>query len=157
MDLSAPIAWAGAVVACFLGYLYYRLEVQKRDQGHAERLKALETGRSLPDPELAWAGAEVNRCWAAAIVGFGVPAIMAAAALGGTLLVLRQEEPTRLQLPLLCVIWGVCGLVSLVAAATSLGVLCRQRPGAAASSTEDCLPPSLRRTPVADESSALAR
>jgi len=127
MDITALVASVGGTVtACFLGYLYYRYEMRTREFQHAERLAALESGRPLPDAETAQATVEINRAWAAILVGLLVPAVMAGAALGGTVLVFRQDEP-KLHLPLVCVIWGVCGLVSMVTAICALGSMHRKR------------------------------
>jgi hypothetical protein len=50
---------------------------------------------------------------------------MAGAAVGATALLVGRDEPRTL-LPLLCVIWGVCGLVALVAVAVGLGAARRR-------------------------------
>jgi hypothetical protein len=80
-------------------------------------MKAIEAGYALPDAEVAHANAARTRARALGLIGFCVPLVMAGAALGGTVIVLMyREEPgmAHVLLPLLCTVWGVTGIVSLV-------------------------------------------
>jgi hypothetical protein len=108
-----------ALLALILGL---RHERAKKQLTHLERIKALEMGQPLPDAAVARAHAESSRAYLCGAVGIIVPLTMAAAAVGGTWLVFQQYE-LPLQFPLLCTIWGVCGVAALVAATSSLGVL----------------------------------
>jgi hypothetical protein len=103
-------------------WMALRHDQTKKRMEHEERLKSLELGQPLPDAHIAQAKAASSRVQAVAAVGVLVPLLMAGTAFGSTWLVFQQE--TRgMQFPLLCIIWGICGLVSLVAAATSLGII----------------------------------
>lgn len=134
-------AWGGmaaavSVLALFGGiallmWVDARGKGQERQLAHTERLKALEVGRALPDADVARAQAEASRAWAAATVGFLVPLGVMGAAIGATALVFNHAE-SRVHLPLLATIWGVCGVVSLTAVASALACVRRQsRPGPA--------------------------
>jgi hypothetical protein len=112
----------GAFVGLLVIVLGFWCQFRKQNQTHRERMKAMEQGQL---PEVLRAQAEVTRARVAVTVGVLVPLLLMAAAVGGTALILTWGELTS-RLAILCVIWGVCGLVSLVAAARSLGVL-RQR------------------------------
>jgi hypothetical protein len=115
------ILWGG-----YAFKLKIRKETRERELAHAERMKALELGRPLPDTVNLQAEADMVRMRSGAAVGILVPLCMAAAATGATLLVFHWAEPA-IHLALLCVIWGVCGGVSLVAVGYSLAILRRPR------------------------------
>ena len=125
-SLIAPLLMGGLIVLVGLTMIVLALWLsgRKQDQAHAERMKALELGQ-LPD--VLRASAEMSRTRAAATVGVLVPLMMAGAAAGGTALVLAQNG-LRWELTALCVIWGVCGVVSLVTVTCSLGALRRRSP-----------------------------
>src|SRR5262245_54282370 len=121
------LAGAAGLLALFGGIAILMLidgrnKAQERKLTHAERLKALEMGQPLPDAEVARARADAHRAWASGLAALGVPTVLAGSAVGATALVFVQASPPT-HLTLLCVIWGICGLVSLVAVATGLGVL----------------------------------
>jgi hypothetical protein len=103
--------------------LYYKNERRKGENQHVERMKVLELGLSLPDVELARCKAESGRTATAGAVGILVPFFMAGSAIGATALVLFHVHDWPLQVALLCTVWGVCGLVSLLAVVFSLVVL----------------------------------
>jgi len=103
-----------------------RKETRDRELAHAERMKALELGQPLPDAGALQAEAEMVRTRATAAVGVLVPLCMAASATGGTVLVFHWAEKA-IHLPILCVVWGVNGLVSMVAVTYSLTILWRPR------------------------------
>jgi hypothetical protein len=94
----------------------------ERELKHAERLKALEMGQPLPDLENARVRTEQVRTILLGMVAFMVPPGLAGTAVGATALVLYQASPS-IHLPLLCVIWGVIGVVSLVAISTTVPIL----------------------------------
>jgi hypothetical protein len=85
-------------------------------------MKSLELGQPLPDVELARMEADKLRTIWQGLVGFLVPTILVGCAIGGTALVLHEASPS-IHLPVLSVIWGVAGLVSLIAVSTSLQAL----------------------------------
>jgi hypothetical protein len=105
---------------------------------YAAQMKALETGQPTPEVQLAhanatraraqarlvdarsessWAEAEVARVRAAGRVGYLVPVVLALVAAGCTGLLVFQTDAS-LHLMLLCLVWGVCGLVSVAAVVT---------------------------------------
>src|SRR5262249_27007715 len=126
-DLMALVLFMAMPILCLLviGLVALRLERTKQQHAHVERLKALEMGLPLPDADIARAKAEGSRARGAALIGVLAPLIMALAAVGGMYLVFQQDF-IAFQFPLLCVIWGTCGIVSLVAVAVSLGALSRR-------------------------------
>jgi hypothetical protein len=97
----------------------------KLERAHRERMKALEMGLL---PEVLRAQGDNARTRAAGAVGVTVPLLMAGAAVGGTYLVLTWGDLSW-RLTVLCVIWGVCGVVNLVTVTTSLDVLRRASRG----------------------------
>lgn len=109
----------GLLLGLIMIVLGFRFQFRKQDQRHQERMKALDQGVL---PEILQAQAETTRARAAAAIGLVVPLFMAGAAVGGTALILTWPEASW-RLPVLCTIWGVCGVVSLVTVATSLGTL----------------------------------
>lgn len=105
-----------------------RSKLKIRQFEHAERLKALECGQPLPDAEVARAASEQSRTRAAGFIGTMVPMVMAGVAIGATaILCWHLSEPVmeRAFLPVVCTIWGVCGLVSFIVAVSCLGPLAR--------------------------------
>lgn len=113
----------------FLVWLDYRGKAKQRAIEHIERMKSLEVGLPLPDAEVANAEADRSRSRAAGTIGFAVPFVMSGAALAATLIMINYSyEPVieRLMLPLLCTIWGVCGLVSLVVPVVCASALFRR-------------------------------
>jgi hypothetical protein len=127
--LSAGFAAVGCAVAFFGGialiqWVVSKGEGQKRQLEHDLRLKALELGQPLPDADIARANAERSRAAAAGAVGILVPLFMAGAAAGSTVLVFSYStDDPSLRIPLVAIIWGVCGLVSLVAVTLTLTAL----------------------------------
>jgi hypothetical protein len=133
-------------VVCGFGLLFagvavvldFRKKTRDRELTHAERIKALESGHPLPDAELAWAKVEGARTAVRALVGVFVPLFMVAGAAGGTALVLIEGKPPAEAMlnpffasghtPILCTIWGVAGLVSLLAVILSIAGSSRRRP-----------------------------
>src|SRR5947208_2552601 len=104
-----------------------RGKAKERELAHAERMRALELGQLLPDAEVAQARSDASRAWARGLSAAAVSLGMAGASVGATALVLERGEPGS-QLPLLCVVWGVCGLVALVAVSVGLAAS-RRREG----------------------------
>jgi len=96
-----------------------RSEAKERELAHTERMRALELGQPLPDAEVARARSDASRAWARGLSAAAASLGMAGAAIAATALVLPHAEP-RSQVPLLCVIWGVCGLVALTAVSVGL-------------------------------------
>lgn len=142
--------WVGvaALVVLFGGialllWIDGRNKARERQTAQTERLKALELGQTLPDAEIARASAQAHRAWAAGLVALLVPFVLAGAAVGATALIFRNA-PATAQLPLLCVVWGICGLVALVAVTTGLGVIATSRGESPAESTE-ANPPAQQR------------
>jgi hypothetical protein len=105
-------------------------EMKEREFEHAERLKALERGVPLPDADLAAARADTAWAVAAGLVAVVVPLVMVGTAVGATAIILALAQPA-LHLPLVCTVWGVNGLTSIVALSLSLAALRRRTPRAA--------------------------
>ncbi len=113
---------------------HYKQAGRKADQQHLERMKLLDLGQPLPDAVLAKISGDNRRTAAAAVIGVLVPLVLVAGAVGVTALVLARPgvvpggppvltSPAGLsgaQLALLCTVWGVAGLVSLLAVILSL-------------------------------------
>jgi hypothetical protein len=110
-----------------LMWIDQRGKAEGQRQQHEQRLRALELGRELPDAAVARAAASSSRAWAAALVGFFVPLMALGAGVGATALVLAQAAE-GIHLALLCTIWGVAGLICIVAVATSLGAMHQPHP-----------------------------
>lgn len=98
----------------------------QEEMAHAERMKALELGRPVPEVEVARARAEEVRARAEAgraIVTGIVAGIVTLGAcgvgVGATAVVLQQAAPS-LHLPLLALIWICCALVGLAPVAAAL-------------------------------------
>jgi hypothetical protein len=108
-----------------VGCLYYKNETRRVENAHVERMKVLELGLPLPDADLARYKAENNKTATAGAVAMVVPFTMAASAVGVTALILARASELPLQIALLCTVWGVCGLVSLVTVVLGLVVLGR--------------------------------
>src|SRR5438105_3809452 len=123
------IVWTGlsgalGLLALFGGIALLMLidargKAKERELTHTERMRALELGQTLPDAEVARARAESSRAWAGGLAAVTVSLGMAGAAVGATAVVLERTELSS-QLPLLCVIWGICGVVALVAVSAGL-------------------------------------
>lgn len=121
MDFPALLAsLAGTASVTYLGYLYFRYNVHQRDCKQRELLTALEAGQPLPD-------ADVTRAVTIGFIGTLVPLVAFISAIVGSWLVLDRSFMS-LQYVVLIVIWGVSGLVSLVAVKTSLALLFRRQP-----------------------------
>jgi hypothetical protein len=117
-DIFTPLAAALGTFAFFGGiglimWIDQKGKSRERELAHIERLKALELGQPLPDAAVARAQADASRARAAGATMILVPLGMAGMAVGVTPLVFIFGGP-NLHLALLCVIWGVCGLVGLV-------------------------------------------
>jgi hypothetical protein len=133
MDSSIPLTLIGigallALLIVFGGLavtLDYRKKTRERELAHAERMKALELGRSLQDAAVVEAYATSSRAHGAAAIGVLVPIAMAGAAVGGTFILLTWGNGGN-RLPHICVVWGVCGVVSLVTVVMSLAILARR-------------------------------
>src|SRR5256885_757953 len=124
------VSAASVLLALFGGIALLMLidgrgKAKERALAHAERMKALELGQPLPDAEVARAKADASRAWARGLCAAAASLGMVGASLGATALVLLWAEPGS-QLPTLCVVWGVCGLVALVAVSVGLAAS-RQR------------------------------
>ena len=128
--MDFPLAGFAAVAGtlAFFGGIALLMWVDQRGKNaqrqlmHAERLRSLELGHELPDAEVARAESRSSRAWAVALVGWLVPLLALGAGVGGTALVLLLASE-HVHLTVLCTIWGVCGLVSVVAVNVSLGTL----------------------------------
>jgi hypothetical protein len=156
MEAGAGIGFASAlgVLAFFGGIALIVLvsgkgEVQKRQLEHAERMKALELGRPLPDADIAWAGADRGRAVAAGFIGTLVPLVLIGSALGGTAIVFTYTVDSTWRVVLAAIIWGVCGLVSLVTVVTALGVLARRSAGVKPEKT------AAKSSPITESSEAI--
>ena len=148
------LAGAAGLLALFGGIAILMLidgrnKAQERKLTHAERLKALEMGQPLPDAEVARARSDASRAWARGLSAAAASLGMAGAAVGATALLVGRDEPHTL-LPLLSVIWGVCGLVALVAVAVGQGAARRRDvPGKRAAPPEQ--PAELPATALREE------
>jgi hypothetical protein len=119
--LEKALEWAYSMREQEVGH---EQEMQRRAHAHAERMRALELGRPLDEGRSARA------------VGVAVPATTFGTAVGATALVLIFEVNNTLHLPLLGIVWGVAGVVSLAAVLLSLTVGVR-RPAAPAQTPRD--------------------
>jgi len=119
------VAFFGGITAWV--WIDSRNKRHERELKHAERLKALELGHSLPDAEIAKAGAELGHAWALGLTCTFVPLGLVGIALGATALVFAQEMDWP-RFPLLCVIWGVVGVISIVTVSCCMGAMSR-KPG----------------------------
>jgi hypothetical protein len=121
------------LILVFFGFWvrhHYKQAARKAEQQHHERMKLLDLGLPLPDADLARAQSEQSRVNTAGAIGVLVPLFMAGAAVGVTaLIVTRPDTPVNFQLPLLCTVWGVVGLVSLVTVILSLAAIRRWAGG----------------------------
>jgi len=126
-----------------------RSKAKERELVHAERMRALELGQPLPDAEVARARSDASRAWARGLSAAAASLGMAGAAVGATALLVGRDEPRTL-LPLLSVIWGVCGLVALIAVSVGLGAARRRDvPGKRAAAPEQ--PAELPATAIREE------
>jgi hypothetical protein len=109
-------------------------------------MKALEQGVLT---EVLRAQGDITRARAAGAIGVLVPAILAAAATTGTGLIALWTD-LAWRVTVLCVIWGVCGVVSLVTVTTSLDVLRRGSRGRsrAAPAADSESPPAVSLTAI---------
>ncbi len=148
----------GAVVFLIvIAILYYKYERRKGENQHVERMKVLDSGLPLPDVDLARCKADSSRTATAGAVGIFVPLFMAGSALGATALVLHLVHDVPVLVALLCTVWGVCGLVSLLAVVFSLLVV-RRAPvagGNKAAAAEPPLHSMSPREPIIEEPSKL--
>lgn len=115
-----------------------RNKTRVRQLEHAERMKSLESGQPLPDAEVARAKTAAQRAWAAGLTALCVPLGLGGIAVAGSALIFHMAA-AHAQVPLLCVIWGICGVVGLVATTTALGVLAADR-GKTAGTREEAAP-----------------
>jgi hypothetical protein len=109
---------------------------RQNEFAHAERIKALEVGRPLPDVEarkaeaaLTGARADISRARAAALIGTLVPLVTGAAAVWATLAVIARVEGDIVGL-ILGAIWGAFGGVNALALLVGLSGLRRSAPRA---------------------------
>jgi hypothetical protein len=102
----------------------------------AERIKSMELGQELPDVALSWAKADLARTRAAVSIGILVPLILVGAMVGLTVLILHQVEAGH-HVPLLSILWGIGGGVSLVTALVSLSALHRSNDTSSEVSDEE--------------------
>jgi hypothetical protein len=97
-------------------------EMRQREMTHAERLKAIELGRPLPEVELARAKTDAIRAQvdaAKVIVGFLTRTVVALGTLGiavGATAVVLQQAPPASQLAALAFIWIAVALVGVATA-----------------------------------------
>jgi len=127
-----------------VGWVVGRVEMDKRkadaleqERRHQERLRALELGFPLPEAELARAQADASRARWAGAVGFLVPLGLSGLALAATVIVLDHLPGDTFSMmhlpPVLYAIWGISGLVSLMAVLMSATALRRgKQPSAEA-------------------------
>jgi hypothetical protein len=121
----ALLVWAGNKGEAEKKKLQHEQDLKQREMEHAERLKALELGQTLPDGEVARAHAERSRFRAAGLVAVLVPLAMGGAAVGSTPIILNHSWEGSFQ-GVLYAVWGVCGLVSLVTVVNCISVLNRR-------------------------------
>jgi len=165
--IIAAIALPGCPALVFVYWFAMKQTAQDRALKHAERLKAMELGQPLPDLEIAQLkaanenlAAQVtavnNRLGAVCFLAFFVPLIMVGAAIGGTALVLAQAAAS-LHLPLLCTMWGVCGIVSLACLVPVILVLAQKRglPSQDQGSVAPDLVPELRASGIQERPSIM--
>jgi hypothetical protein len=117
---AGTLAFFGGIA--LLMWVDQRGKHAQRQLTHAERLRSLELRHELPDVEVARAESRSSRAWAVALVGWLVPLLALGAGVGATALILLLASE-HVHLAVLCTIWGVCGLVSVVAVNVSLGAL----------------------------------
>ncbi len=122
-----PLTTALGIVGFFGGiallkWIEDRGNAREKELAHIERLKALELGQTLPNAEVARLKAIGSRAWAVGLTTLFVPLGMAGAAVGATALTFQRAEP-GIHLPLMCVVWGICGLVGLIAVCLGLAAL----------------------------------
>jgi hypothetical protein len=106
-----------------------------RDVEQSERLRALELGQPLPDPGESERTRSAIR--AAATIGILVPLVLATAAAGVSFRILeftvlpREVSvfgvTTDLQAALFAMVWGVCGLITLITVLACLWAARRER------------------------------
>jgi hypothetical protein len=128
-----------------LVWLDKRGKAHERELIHKERIKALEEGRTLPDAEEAHAWAAASRAWAAGMTASAIVLGLGGIAVGATALVFQHATPGQ-QLPMVAIVWGVCGVVSLVVAVVSLSLLFRREP--ASETGQDPVPGQTRERPT---------
>ena len=129
-EFTTPLAGAAGVLSLFGGigllmWIDYRGKIREKEYAHAERMKALEVGQTLPDADVSRSEADASRAWAAGLTAILVSLGMVGAAVGATALVFQLAD-LSVHLPMVCVIWGVCGLVSLVAVTGGLSAMRRR-------------------------------
>jgi hypothetical protein len=120
----------------FLVWLDHKGKLRQREMEQAERMKMLELGQELPDVTLAWHKTEVARTRAAAGIGILVPLVFIGAMVGLTILILDRATVGH-QLPLLAILWGIGGGVSLVTALVSLSALHRSEDSGSEGEAEE--------------------
>ncbi len=120
-DPAARQAWATAQAR------QEALAEKTRDQEHAERMRALELGHPLPDPEAvrAEAGAIKATAAAAALLGSAVVFVAVGCSVGATAIILHFMHDAGI-VPV-CLLWLVCGGVCFATALGSLTVLNKLR------------------------------
>jgi hypothetical protein len=127
----ALLIWAGNKGEAEKKRLEHERELKQREMVHAERLKALELGQTLPDAEVARAQAERARYRAAGAIAVLVPLFLGGAGVGTTPILLNHTWGEAHLNGVLYTVWGVCGLVSLVTVTNCIGVLNRRDKRAA--------------------------
>ncbi len=100
-----------------------RGKTRRREIEHTERMKSIELGHNLPDAEVARAQAERARARTAVLTATLVPLFMALAAVGGTVVTLLWIEASGILIPVLCTLWGVCGVVCIVTVSVTMGTI----------------------------------
>jgi hypothetical protein len=111
-----------------------KLEAEKLQMDHAERMKALEVG--LPLPPGGQPSGDAFRACVAGFVGLAVPLGLATAASLTTWNILdytqaytesSQRFSNEMVTAVLCTIWGTSGLVSLITVVASLATVAQSR------------------------------
>jgi hypothetical protein len=136
-------------------WLSVKSEDRKRELAHAERIRAIECGYTLPD-------AAVARNRAVGWIGAGVPAVSLAIAAWVTWVVLGPGTSSGSHW-VLALVWSVCGVTASVC---GLGALLLMRSGDGETAAvrrrapevtgEQAEPPVAASTPVARQESVLA-
>ncbi len=108
-------------------WLDYRKKKEEREAIHRERMKSLELGLPLLDPEIERARAYAHAAWAAALVGILVPVAVLALTFAGTIVAVATRQPGGNIAGPLIVAWSIAAVLVLVPVVRSLGVI-RQLP-----------------------------
>ncbi len=127
---SSIVALAGALGSfaffgsiAFTVWVEYRKNKNDRDAAHAERMKALELGLSLPDAEIERAKAYASAATSAGLVGILVPIAVLAVTLAGTIVAILNSKMGESHLVLFITAWSIAGVIVLTAVVQCLGVI----------------------------------